>query len=118
MAFRLCLALLLSTGLDWAQARPQTPPPPQTRPPTAPRPGQLPETDRPGDLPPPLNSPAKLLKFQHEEVKKDMEKLVKLVAEVQEEIDKAGENVLPLKTLTKLDDVEKLSRKIRSRLKQ
>ena len=32
----------------------------------------------------PITSPIKLLKYQHEEVKKDMDKLVKLVAEVVE----------------------------------
>lgn len=70
------------------------------------------------DTPTAPNSPAKILKYQHEETLKDLEKLVKLTAEVQEEVEKAGENVLPLATLKKLDDVEKLARKIRSRLKQ
>lgn len=72
----------------------------------------------PGDVPAPANSPAKMLKYQHEEVKKDMEKLAKLVTEVQEDLDKDGENVLSLNTLKKLEEVEKLSRKVRTRLKQ
>ena len=63
-------------------------------------------------------SPAKLLKYQHEDAMKDIDKLVKLVAEVQEEIEKAGENVLPLTALKKLEDVERLSRKIRGKIKQ
>lgn len=67
---------------------------------------------------PPLTSPAKMLKYQHEEVKKDVDKLVKLVAEVQDEVDKAGENVLSLNTLKKLEEVEKLTKKVRNRLKQ
>jgi len=66
----------------------------------------------------PMTSPAKLLKYQHEEVKKDVDKLVKLVGEVQEEVDKAGENVLPLNTLKKLEEVEKLTKKVRNRIKQ
>jgi len=63
-------------------------------------------------------SPAKLLKYQHEETLKDIDKLVKLATEVQEEVEKAGENVLPLNTLKKLEEVERLSKKIRGRLKQ
>lgn len=85
---------------------------------TPPRINTLPppmEQERPD---PPLTSPAKLLKYQHEEVKKDVDKLVKLVAEVQDEVDKAGENVLPLNTLKKLEEVEKLTKKVRNRIKQ
>ena len=49
---------------------------------------------------------------------KDIEKLVKLTADIQEEVEKAGENVLPLNTLKKLDEIEKLTKKIRGRIKQ
>src|ERR1035438_6644365 len=64
------------------------------------------------DSPSPLNTPAKVLKYQHEDTMKDIEKLVKLVNEIHDEMDKAGENVLPLGTLKKLDEVERLTRKI------
>jgi hypothetical protein len=63
-------------------------------------------------------TPAKVLKYQHEETLKDIDKMVKLATEVQEEVEKAGENVLPLNTLKKLDEVGRLARKIRGKLKQ
>jgi hypothetical protein len=92
-----------------------------------------PKTSNPSPIPPlrtvnpvagqekdelPMTSPIKMLKYQHEEVKKDVDKLVKLVGEVQDEVDKAGENVLPLNTLKKLEEVEKLTKKVRNRIKQ
>jgi hypothetical protein len=44
--------------------------------------------------------------------------LVKLTTEIREDMEKAGENVLPVATLKKLDEVERLTRKIRGRIKQ
>ena len=114
---RFVFILLVVSLLGAAQPRPvptqtrpqqQTPPPPRV-------PAQPVDA---ADMPAPVNSPAKMLKYQHEEVKKDMEKLAKLVTEVQEELDKGGENVLSLNTLKKLEEVEKLSRKVRGRIKQ
>ncbi len=110
MASKVLLVFLLASWFAVAQTRPVPPPPRSNRIP--------PEVDRNMDIPTPLNSPAKLLKQQHEEVKKDMEKLSKLVEEIQEELEKAGENVLPLNSLKKLEEVERLARKVRSRLKQ
>jgi len=113
MVFRItALIVLLLAAVLLAQQQ-------QTRPvPSPPRINTLPQPieQEKSDLP--MTSPAKLLKYQHEETKKDVDKLVKLVAEVQEEVDKAGENVLPLNTLKKLEEVEKLSKKVRNRIKQ
>ena len=104
------MALLLLAGL----ASPQTQTP---RPPATPRQAPPVESEKPeSNLPP--ESAAKMLKLQHDEVKKEVDKLVKLVTEVQEEVEKAGENVLPLSTLKKLDEVVKQARKVRTRLKQ
>ena len=67
------------------------------------------------------NTPAtatKLLKWQYDATLKDIDKLVKLSAEIKEDMDKASENVLPLATLKKLDELERLTRKIRGRIKQ
>ena len=77
-----------------------------------------PPPDSTDDSPNAPATPAKLLKYQHEETLKDIDKLVKLATEVQDEVEKAGENVLPLNTLKKLEEVERLSRKIRGKLKQ
>lgn len=97
---------LLTSTVAFAQRRP-----PAVRPEPS-------EIEKPADSGPALNSPSKLLKYQHEEVKKDMERLSKLVDEVQQELDKAGANVLPLNTLKKLEEVEKLAHKIRGRIRQ
>ena len=78
---------------------------------------QRPEAEKNTDQPP-ANSPARLLKFQHDEIKKWSARLTELATEVEEELDKHGENVLPLGTLKKLEEIEKLARKMRSRLKQ
>jgi len=77
-----------------------------------------PSPDANDDSPNSPMTPAKVLKYQHEETLKDIDKMVKLATEVQEEVEKAGENVLPLNTLKKLDEVERLARKIRGKLKQ
>lgn len=66
----------------------------------------------------PAESAAKLLKHQHEEIKKLSARLAELATEVEEDLGKSGENVLPLGTLKKLEEIEKLARKIRDRIKQ
>ncbi len=63
-------------------------------------------------------SQQKLLKLQFEETKKMSARLTELATDVEEDLDKSGENVLPLSTLKKLDEIEKLARKLRGRLKQ
>lgn len=108
MISKLLVFILMASSVLLAQGRTPSPLHRQT----------TPEIEKPSDALPPPNSPSKLLKYQHEEVKKDMEKLSKLVGEVQTELDKAGENVLPLNTLRKLEDVEKLAHKIRDRIRQ
>lgn len=48
----------------------------------------------------------------------DAATLAQLSAEVHDELDKAGSGIVPLKALKKLDDIEKLTRGIRARLKR
>ncbi len=79
--------------------------------------GQRPQVDRTIDQTPPT-SPSKMLKQQHEELKKLSSKLTDLANQVEEDLDKSGENVLPLNTLKKLEEIEKLARKMRTRIKQ
>lgn len=84
----------------------------------SPQASKRPNPDAGDDNPNSPATPAKLLKYQHEEALKDIDKMVKLSGEIQEEVEKSGENVLPLGTLKKLDEVERLARKIRGKLKQ
>ncbi len=67
-------------------------------------------------FPPPPS--AELLKHQHEQTKKLSARLAKLAAEVDEELNESGENILPLRTLKKLKEIEKLARKVGGRIKQ
>jgi hypothetical protein len=75
-------------------------------------------SDSTDDSPNAPTTPAKLLKWEYEATLKDIDKLVKLSSEIREDMEKAGENVLPLATLKKLDELERLTRKIRGRIKQ
>ena len=91
-------------------------------------PAQRPRGNRgPGPVPPvgprivlPFPSPpsAELLKHRHEQTKKLSGQLVQLASEVDEELNQSGENILPVGTLKKLKEIEKLARKIRGRIKQ
>ena len=71
-------------------------------------------TDSP--FPPPAS--AELLKHRHEQTKKLSGQLAQLASEVDEELNKSGANILPVSTLKKLKQIEKLARKIRGRIKQ
>ncbi len=54
---------------------------------------------------------------QHKQALKDAEQLVSLSEQVKDEIQKAGNYVVPLTTVKKTEDIEKLARKIRGRLR-
>lgn len=78
------------------------------------RPPVIPRTEQPLSAQP----SSELLKHQHEQTKKLSARLAQLAAEVEQELDKSGENVLPVGTLKKLKKIEKLARKIRGRIKR
>ena len=77
-----------------------------------------PTPDSSDDSPNSTPTPAKQLKWEYDATLKDIDKLVKLSAEIKDDMEKAGEHVLPLATLKKLDELERLTRKIRGRIKQ
>lgn len=58
-----------------------------------------------------------ILKQEHEQNVKDAAQLAQLTKDLQEDIDKNDVNVLPLATLKKIDEIDKLVKKIRSRLR-
>lgn len=58
-----------------------------------------------------------ILKQEHEQNLKDAAQLAQLTHELQDELEKNDAYVLPLATLKKIDDIEKLVKKIRSRLR-
>ena len=50
-------------------------------------------------------------------LKGDTDKLVKLVGELKEYVDKSNENVLSLEVLKKADEIEKLARSVKDKMK-
>jgi hypothetical protein len=59
-----------------------------------------------------------ILKADHERSLKDAAELVKLSEELQIELEKNDRHVLSVASLKKLDDIEKISKRIKSRLKR
>lgn len=58
-----------------------------------------------------------ILKAEHEQNLKDAGRLVELSKQLQEDLEKNDRYVLSIATLKKTDDIEKLVKKIRSRLR-
>ena len=59
-----------------------------------------------------------ILKAEHEQNVKDAAQLVDLAQQLQQDLEKNDRFVLSLSTLKKTDDIEKLVKKIRSRLRR
>ena len=59
-----------------------------------------------------------ILRADHEKSLKDAAELVKLSEEVQIELEKNDRHVVSVASLKKLEDIEKLAKRIRSRLKR
>lgn len=59
-----------------------------------------------------------ILKADHIKSRGDAEQLTKLTGEVKAELDKSEWHVVSVATLKKLDEIEKLTKRIRSRLKR
>ncbi len=59
-----------------------------------------------------------ILKADHEKNLKDLEKMSKLVAEVQADTRKVSHDVISVQSLRDLEQIEKLSRTIRGRMKR
>ena len=59
-----------------------------------------------------------ILKADHEKSLEDAGKLMELTEELKIELEKNDRHVLSVSTLKKLDDIEKLTKRIRSRLRR
>lgn len=86
-----------------AQRHPEPPQPPGTAPDT---------------LPGGKNMPEEILKQDHKKNLADAATMAKLAEEVSEDLEKDDRFVYSLKTVKKLDEIEKLSKAIRARLKK
>jgi len=79
------------------------------------RPGDDPQADV--QLPNGKSQRAEILKAEREQNIKDAAQLVDLTKELQQEIEKNESYVLPLGTLKKTDEIEKIIKRIRGRLR-
>ena len=59
-----------------------------------------------------------MIKLDHKKNLEDSAAMAKLAEEVNEEFEKDGRFVMPLKTLKKLDEIERLAKAVRGRLKK
>ena len=59
----------------------------------------------------------KLNQQRHENLKRDTDKLVKLSSELKQYVDKSNENVLSLDVIKKAEEIEKLARSVREKMK-
>lgn len=59
-----------------------------------------------------------ILKADHEKSLEDSAKLIELTEELKIELEKNDRHVLSVSTLKRLDDIEKLTKRIRSRLRR
>jgi len=105
-------AALLSLAAAPLVANPQEEEPRDPRFPRVPR---IPDDD--ARLPNGKSQKNAMAKQNHEEALKDAEDLVVAAQQLQDEIKKAGSYVVPVESLKKTEEIEKLARRIRGRLK-
>ena len=76
------------------------------------------QEDTPPRLPDGKNQSEAILKADHEKSLKDAAELTKLAEDLKIDLEKNDRYVLSLGTLKKLDEIEKITRRIRSRLRR
>lgn len=79
---------------------------------------QRPGEEEPRKLPDGRLQSEVILKEDHQRNLKDLDEIRSLAAAVQDELKKNDRHVLSLKALKSLDEIEKLSRRIRQRMKR
>jgi len=85
---------------------------------TGQREDRLPAHDRDVKLPNGKSQQEEILKAEHQKTLEDAAELVKLAEQLQDDLIKEDRHVLSIATLKKTEDIEKLARKIRTRLKK
>jgi hypothetical protein len=102
----LCLTfLLICAGL--AQVPPQTPPP-----------GRFPAEEADPKLPNGKSQRDTIVKDDHKHNLADAAELVRLARDLQDDLEKADAFVVSVKTIKKTEDIERMARNIRGRLKR
>jgi hypothetical protein len=59
-----------------------------------------------------------IAKQEHEAALKDADQLIGMAQQLKDELQKAGDYVVPLSSVKKTEEIEKLARRIRGRLRQ
>jgi hypothetical protein len=77
----------------------------------------IPDTEPDKKLPNGKSQKDAIAQDQHERSLKEAEQLVALAQQLKDELQKAGNYVVPLATVKKTEEIEKLARRIRGRLK-
>jgi hypothetical protein len=101
----LCVPAALAAHLMPAQLRPPATTPPQEEP----EPLRLPNGKKQQD---------EILKAEYEKNVKDAQELVGIAKSFEEDLEKDDRFVLSISSLKKLDDIEKLTKRIRGRMKR
>jgi len=104
------LALVVAPILDSQQR--QNPQNPEGQPPIAPNP------DENRKLPNGKSQDDAIAKQAHEQALKDTNDLIAVAEQLRDELQKAGSYVVPVSSLKKTEEIEKLARRIRGRLKE
>lgn len=57
------------------------------------------------------------MKDRYKELKRDSEKLLELATELKQQVDKSGENILSMDVVKKCEEIEKLAKNVRTKMK-
>jgi len=79
---------------------------------------RFPAPDEPPKLPNGRNQTEEILKAEHAKSLKDAAELIKLAEDLQAELEKNDRHVLSVSALRKTEEIEKLAKRIRGRLKR
>lgn len=106
---RVALASLFASALLSAKIQDQQSPP--DRLPIPPNPGED------GRLPNGKSQKDAIAKQQHEQTLKDADDLIAVAQQLKDELEKAGNFVVPVASVKKTEEIERLARRIRGRLR-
>ena len=97
----------LASQIVWSQARRQ----PGARGP------RFPSESEPASPPAPPSVNRKMLRASYEQLQKDVDRLAELANSLKEEITKSNEDIMPVSSLQKAEEIEKLAKKVQGRIK-
>jgi Zn-dependent oligopeptidase len=79
---------------------------------------ELPKEDEDEKMPNGKSRSDAIAKEEHEKALKDTDQLIAMAQQLKDELQKAGDYVVPLSSVKRTEEIEKLARRIRGRLKQ